>query len=507
MIFDVVLRLEPDPHQRDLARGWAAELADPTWMLGRQWQLGEHQGEDASSPVAVEVTPSTTLIRPVDGQEELDPATVPAQALLESEPDDWWTVGRRVRLGRAAAVQAEAEGINLPASTRMAELSAPYNALDGEPDGRELWRRRSQLGLEQEWFGPVTPPVAVPVDLWDPATLSYSATMTAGGTTLSISRHDGGPLDWYHADADGPIGTGGTDGTGGTEPVVRVTPGRLRYPSAPLPRWWQIEDAQVSIGGQAPDRSGLATLVLVDLIVNHSDDWYTISLPVTAGTISTLEDVTVIDSFGDRWPLRPPEDWSLFATQGLTSSSLVVWATAPAPLAGPVVDGVLFGMDEDANLIWAVEQVVAGRTLASSPPDPQQEPQPSDGAPESGPPRRFAYRAMTPVPRYWHPYVLDDSPDIRRRFVQGRAADLSGPDPVLMPEPISDLLHDPRAANGDPVHHLEPAAIPAEGVRVQRRAMLARSTQGAPVLWHQRRRESLSAPPVIELRFDILRPE
>ena len=62
MIFDVLVRLEPDPHQRDLARGWAAELADPAWMLGRQWQMGEHQGEDASSPVAVEISSRATPI-------------------------------------------------------------------------------------------------------------------------------------------------------------------------------------------------------------------------------------------------------------------------------------------------------------------------------------------------------------------------------------------------------------------------------------------------------------
>lgn len=34
MIFDVMLRLEPDPHQHDLAWG-SAELADPAWLLGR----------------------------------------------------------------------------------------------------------------------------------------------------------------------------------------------------------------------------------------------------------------------------------------------------------------------------------------------------------------------------------------------------------------------------------------------------------------------------------------
>ena len=68
MIFDILLRLEPDPHQRDLARGWAAELADPAWLLGRQWQMGEHQGEDASSPVAVEIRSRATPIGAVAGQ-------------------------------------------------------------------------------------------------------------------------------------------------------------------------------------------------------------------------------------------------------------------------------------------------------------------------------------------------------------------------------------------------------------------------------------------------------
>ena len=279
--------------------------------------------------------------------------------------------------------------------------------------------------------------------------------------------------------------------------MLRVTPGRLRYPSAPLPRWWQIEDAQVSIGGQAPDRSALATLVLIDLIVNHSDNWYTVGVPARAGTISTLEDVTVIDSFGDRWPVSPPEDWSLFTTTGLGSHSLVIWATAPAPLAGPVVDDVVIGIDEDANVVWAVEQVVAGRTLASIAPAP------SESA-ETVAAQGFSYLAMTPVPRYWHPYVLDE-PAGRRRFIQGRAADLGGPEPILLPEPASDLLLDPEAPAAGPVHKLEPAAIPAEGLRVQRRAMLARSTEGAPVLWNQRRRQPLSAPPVTDLRFDVLR--
>src|SRR5689334_12026951 len=159
MIFDVLLRLEPDPHQRDLARGWAAELADPAWLLGRQWQMGEHRGEDASSPVAVEFTPQSTPIGAAAGQSDLDPATVPAQAIVESEPSGWWTAGRRIRVGRAVADRAQAAGVTLPDSVALAALPVPYDRLNGSgPDGRLLWEQRTALGLDGTWFGSPGPP-------------------------------------------------------------------------------------------------------------------------------------------------------------------------------------------------------------------------------------------------------------------------------------------------------------------------------------------------------------
>jgi hypothetical protein len=64
-------RLEPDTQpsaqnfdasarDRLLAVGAQARVQDPLWLLGRQWQFGEFQGEDAGSPIeaAVSVTSS-----------------------------------------------------------------------------------------------------------------------------------------------------------------------------------------------------------------------------------------------------------------------------------------------------------------------------------------------------------------------------------------------------------------------------------------------------------------
>jgi hypothetical protein len=49
-------RLEPRPHANSIAQTLAARIRDPLWMLTRQWQCGEFQGEDAGSPAYIELT-------------------------------------------------------------------------------------------------------------------------------------------------------------------------------------------------------------------------------------------------------------------------------------------------------------------------------------------------------------------------------------------------------------------------------------------------------------------
>ncbi len=498
-IIDAVHRLEADPWQTDLARGFSAEVADPAWLLGRQWQLGEHQGEDASSPVRVTYRAQLTPIDPVTGQPHLDPRTTPAEAIVESEPGDSWTPGRRVAAGRAVEAAAAAAETPLPSSTALLldRLPIPYDVLDGTGyDGRVLWERRSDLGLQESWFGDLRPPDPEPVDLWDPAELTYQATLRADGVSLNLDRHDGGDLDWYSVDADGPIPAPAVD----PDRTVRY-PGRVRYPGAPLPRWWQIEDVKVDIGGYPPDRAHLATLLLIDLVMTQSDDWFTFPVDAEAGHVVTLTEVVVHDSFGDDWTLSPPSDWSMFRTNGLDPASLVVWATASTPLVGPAIDEVVIGVDEDANLVWAVEQRLRGRFVATDDDPPPVPPAQLDASGRPG----FAYRPMTRIPPRWHPYVIEDVGG-RRRFVQGRAADLSGATAALMPEAESDLLLDPASGGTHPIHQLEPAAIPQEGMRAERRAMLARATDGSPVLWTQRRRQPMLMPPALRLRFDAMEP-
>src|SRR5438034_8330011 len=55
-------RLEPQSTAGDPRPGVEARVHDPLWFLGRQWQLGEFEGEDAGTPLTVRVVTRTVAI-------------------------------------------------------------------------------------------------------------------------------------------------------------------------------------------------------------------------------------------------------------------------------------------------------------------------------------------------------------------------------------------------------------------------------------------------------------
>src|SRR4051812_10852912 len=207
-------------------------------MLGRQWQLAQHRGGDASPPVRGEYHASRREIAPPAGEPLHDPQITPAEAIVESEPGDYWTPGRRINAGRRVAAAAP----QLPddPALRLSGLPVPYDVLnDTGPDGRALWVRRAELGLDPAWFGEL-PPDPPPVDMWNPAELAYDADFSIAGVQLPLRRHDGGSLDWFSVDASGPLPTPAPLPDPESVFVARAT-----YPGAPAPRWWEIENAKV----------------------------------------------------------------------------------------------------------------------------------------------------------------------------------------------------------------------------------------------------------------------
>jgi hypothetical protein len=527
--YDIHHRLEPRPsHRADLQRGFMAEIADPAWFLGRQWQMGEHQGENAASPVLVRVTYARQPLQPPAGRPtELPghpavedgtagPALTPAEAIIEGEAEDWWTLGRRIRIGRM--VRDEDVPEELRAELRLPPLPEPYAEFGGY-DGRALHRavRAGKLTIDPEIFAEV--PTARREDYWSPAELRYGPVEFACDTNapaeapesprLTVCDHDGGDVEWWSADGEGDWRAAPAEAP---RVNIAVQPTRFSYPGAPHPRWWQIEDAQVDIGGFPPDRSHLASLLLLDLVLAHSDDWFTLALEAQIGDVVTLENLEVVDLFGETfsWTTHPqlesPSDWSLFKLYKVDTASLVIWPSVATPVAGAPLEEIALGVDEDANLLWAVEERAEGLRLTSLELDPPLDPV-IVTHPDVAAASTYLYRPSTFVPDHWHPY-LASAVASRRVFVQGRLrdySDLDAPAPgALTPAPIAQLLQNPKRGEHDPMHQIEPAVIPPAGLRLDRRYVLARRTDGRPVLWVQRQRLPLFSPPTSGLRFDVM---
>jgi hypothetical protein len=517
---EIYRRIEALPPHGDLQRGFAAEVADPLWLLTRQWRMGEHLAEDAGSPVVVSVTATHAPLAPVAG---LDPTVIPAEAIIEGAREDWWTVGRRVRVGREIAPALSAT--ERAAAAFTTRLPAPYDdAFAGEVDGLAAWRLA--LIPATHWVHAAVEQAVGGTDrrdAWRPETLDHGHTFEVAGAALRVDGHGGGEVDWYTVDgeeADDPRATVPTP----ARQTREVIPMRLQYPGAPHPRFWQIEDHAVDIGGYPPDRAHLATALLIELIADHANDWFLVPIPGPlppsltlrrsdadppgVGVLVTLDEVTVTDTFDESWTVTPPTDWSLFKTAGLHPSALVILPAATTPLAGPVLDDVVLGVDEDANVLWAVEVRVGGVDLLD---DAASAEALADGR-RTGT-RAFTWLPATTLPEHWHPYRIEAVPDgasgTRRAFVQGLAATATGPSavPGVRRGPRSELIGGtPDDAFGSG-HTLAAHAVPNQGLRLERRYLLARGTDGRPALWRERRRVPLLAGPVSHLRFDVFREE
>ena len=507
MTVDIHWRLEPSHGPLgDLERGFQAELGDPLWMLGRQWQMGEHEGENASSPLSVESVVSETPIDPPADRAGQDPRVIPAEAIVEGGLDDWWTIGRRIAIGLRAVSAGAAPPVDADTDPALVlrDLPEPYRGLSGHVyDGRALARNP---GFD---LTAILPPVPAHHDHWQSDQLAFRTSFPCGDTELRVDRHDGGDVDWWTVDAARAL-------TDTAEPAgQQAMPGRFSYPGAPHPRYWQIEDRHVDIGGFPPDRSHFATLLLIELIATHSDDWFTFPVLTRAGHVLSLHEGRVRDSFGDSWPAPGgawpplfPDEWALFRVRGLEPAAdlnaprrvprLAVWPTAATPLAGPVLEDVVLGVDEDANLLWAVEQRVDGVETVQPPSR-----RPAGGTTGAS----LVYQPTSAVPSFWHPYEIravetDAATSGRRRFVQGRLADLRTDGPsALRPAPRATCLNVPAG-----IHEIEPATVPTTGLRLEQRFILARGTDGRPVLWLQRQRWPLLGPPSHALRFDVMEP-
>ena len=170
-------------------------MADPVWFITRQWQLGELQGEDASTPVVVTSAPQHVPITYDRSRPDLDPTVIPAEALLEAEPGDWWTIGRRVRLGRAAAPLLDAEARVRYPPRHVAGAVRRSGGRDRRT--RRVHRRRARRARD---LGRGALARRRPLVVLSSSTTAPRSKPAA--PALRARDHTGGDVDWFTVDGD-----------------------------------------------------------------------------------------------------------------------------------------------------------------------------------------------------------------------------------------------------------------------------------------------------------------
>ena len=59
-------RLEPRPNDQEMSDALQAPVRDPLWLLSRQWQVSEFEGEDAGSPIRADLSLAEDRLSRVD---------------------------------------------------------------------------------------------------------------------------------------------------------------------------------------------------------------------------------------------------------------------------------------------------------------------------------------------------------------------------------------------------------------------------------------------------------
>jgi len=369
------LRLEPRSTTGSLEPGIAARVADPLWLLGRQWQLGELLADDAGSPTSVELAAETAALAAFEapwrpGWLPYDPSTHPLD-LLAADPvraEKRWTARQRVDTGRAfvralTEAQRGQYAADYRAAYRLAGPSASLRTADPVgarlldvaagrlPDGQLLYDALAPIlrngdplpanpvvtvgdvagvrAAAEAWLqfcdATVTEPAAPTTEpaapTWVPDQLAHAFSVATGtdasATVLDVAGWRGEELDWHSFDARpaaaAPVGFTAL-------PPSQTLPTGVRFHGMPNTRWWEFEDSGVDFGAVDAGPSDVARLALLEFALVYANDFFAVPLRLPVGSLCRITSLVVGDSFGMRLRVGPAargvgqgaQRWSMF---------------------------------------------------------------------------------------------------------------------------------------------------------------------------------------------------
>lgn len=536
-------RLEPQSTTGDPRPGIEARVHDPLWLLGRQWQLGEFEGEDAGTPLTVRVVTRTVavdrwaagdaaagadaqaldrerqdLLEPLverepvaaagTGDPGLRPRAEAASALLAALDDAGLGAHRAafvaacpLDLDPAAHPDGEHAALD-PAWVRLTRLLDGRGMADGElvataaeaaapdlppwlapADDAERDALLAAIGTWLAWYRAELSPPPGGEDAWVGDRLEHRFRIGAGERVFDAPAHGGGEIDWHSFDAS-PTALaqpGGPPAPVEQRIVHALLASPLRYPGMPVDRLWEMEDAQVNLGLVEAEPWDLARLLVAEFALTYGNDWLVVPVDVPFGSLTTVESLTYTTTFGERFRVEPT------ATASPDGNWRMFAITAPG---GTASDGLLIAPGAVAVQDGAaVEEVLFLRDeMANMCWAVERSVQGPSGAARDRGRELDEPQPVTPgpMPRAQLDYVLQTGLPARwipylPRSSGYRAIELVQGRMAPDAVPLGRLLNTPG------VRVVKDAEIPREGVLVRRTPSMARRADGSYVRWTTRR--------------------
>jgi hypothetical protein len=532
-------RLEGRARNGDDDSGLEMRIADPLWMLGRQWQFGEFKGEDNGSPISAfassrkEKIPFYTF---KSGDQQKEMGNIPLEACVEAVNRHSFDLRSRVRMGQKFESLIKSDFSATESGNLIKKLRSAFPLkMEGVPDqrslsffnlmsgavvdGGSLWDNiqnnefpkddfvslEEVTGKLRKWYLELCLPGS-DGSSWQSETLAHQFSVH-GEKDIELNAPDyrSGHLDWYSFDKS----TIGIDPGEKTTDSPAFVPVRVSFAAIPDKRLYSFEDSQLDLSGMEVDQSDLVKLMMIDFSLVSDNDWFTIPFEMEPGEICWINRITVKDVFGittvihndkstghfldpnplkiwDVFKIRPSDllrergdkNQELYKSeeQFLYFPAVTTFRQESRPL-----EELLFLRDEYANMVWAIEKTACNELG-----------KPTNGYDlhlelygpflneEKSDNTMPKFRLASPVPSNWIPYlpIQNDSSNIAlRRGVMIRNESKSAPEDI---EPLTFL------ARND-ILNIREEAIPRAGIRVQLTSQRARAADGHTYIWQGRK--------------------
>lgn len=466
-----ITRLETQPTAINMQAGLAAARADPLWLLSRQWQFNEFQGEDAGTPLRIQFAVQGTRVDAfragADATQPWQPIgehDVPIETRVEAEPI--WSTHARLRgeagqhalrmatsIVRAALLAAYPLALPAPTdpdadragllwstlldgrtidagmlASELRPLRDGAGSLTGLPVrlalvGADADGARGTLARWLAWLDELLYEGDPAQRSWQPNRMEYAFALKANDTRLDADEYTDGHVDWedFRATATAPAG----DPVQRTFAVAARHPAPVRYPGMPAERYWEFEDGNVNFAGTEAGVTDLLRMCVTEFTLTFGNDWFLVPVRLPVGWVHQVTDFTITDNFGI--PASPKAianpsgaQWTMYSLtadatlQNRLNHALFLPDSLDGVQAGNVLEETMLARDEMANLAWAIEHKVQGvsgepldRTLEAKSLAFQQRIA-FDGGLDSP---QLVYRLQTPVPANWTPLMpVRDAP-------------------------------------------------------------------------------------------------